>query len=384
MKKKILHVIPSLERGGAQRLVITICNELSILEKYEVKIITFRNINDFEDDTKNLNIECIKIRFKTHFYNKLTSSDLKNLDLAIKKFAPDILHSHLFEADLLCRVNSVRNIKYISHFHSEDYNLKKYLVNPFKKTNLIKIHDGLFLEKLFKKSNNTFITISDEYVNLYSKKVNRMGLEIKKIYNCIDYEKFSNNKVINLDRKNFTLINCARNIEIKNQEFLIDIMHEIVNLDKNYSFILTILGDGPLHQKLKDKTKNLKLEKYIFFPGMVSDVETYYKQADLYLHSGVDGIFGISTLEACTSGLPIVGLKGNSLNDVIKDKTNALIVENNDLNSFKSAILELTKNKKLYEHISKNNVIAGKNFSAPVYVKKLIKIYSDLIFDKSL
>ena len=61
-----------------------------------------------------------------------------------------------------------------------------------------------------------------------------------------------------------------------------------------------------------------------------------------------------------------------------------LYVENNDLNSFKSAILELTKNKKLYEHISKNNVIAGKNFSAPVYVKKLIKIYSDLIFDKSL
>lgn len=384
MKKKILHVIPSLARGGAQRLVITICNELSILEKYEVKIIIFRNINDFEDDTKNLSIEYIKISYKTHFYNKLISNDLKNLDLAIKKFAPDVLHSHLFEADLLCRVNIFKNIKYISHFHSEAYNLNKYLANPFKKSNLLKIHDSLFLEKLFKKSNNTFITISDEYINLYSRKVNRMGLKIKKIYNCIDYEKFSNNMAKNLERKQFKLVNCARNIEIKNQEFLINVMHEFVNLEKIFSFTLTILGDGPLHQKLKDKTKNLKLEKYIFFPGMVSDVETYYKQADLYLHSGVDGIFGISTLEACASGLPVVGFKGNSLNDVIKHKTNALIVENNDSNSFKSAILELTKNRKLYESISKNNVIAGKNFSSSVYVKKLIEIYSDSIFDISV
>lgn len=380
MKKKILHIIPSLERGGAQRLVITVCNELSKLADYDIKIIIFKNINDFKDDSKSLNIEHIKLSYKTHFYNKLISSELENLDLAIKKFAPDVLHSHLFEADLLCRVNTVKNIKYISHFHSEAYNLNKYLVNPLKKSNLILIHDGLFLEKLFKKSNNTFITISDEYVNLYSRKVNRMRLEIKKIYNCIDYDKFSVKKIRNLEGKEFKLINCARNIEIKNQEFLINVMHEFVNLEKNFSFTLTILGDGPLHQKLKNKTKKLSLEKHIFFPGMVKDVEKYYKESDLYLHSAVDGIFGISTLEACASGLPIVGLKGNSFNDVIKHKKNALIVQNNDINKFKSAILEITKNRKLYEKISKNNVIAGKNFSASSYVTKLTKIYNELTY----
>ena len=374
MKKRILHVIPSLVRGGAQRLVVSICNELEKNKNFDVQLIIFRNINEFKEDTKNINIEYVKVEYKTKVFNTLISNDLKALRTAIDKFSPDILHTHLFEADLVCRINIFKNLRYFSHFHDHDYNLNQYLLKPFKKSSLVKIHDILFLEKCFSKSKNTFISISSEIDNYYLKKTKRLKLKMYKVYNCVDYEKFKNNNERKSNKK-IQLINCARNILIKNQEFLIDLMKVIV-LDKKFTNIqLTILGDGVLYGYLKKKIKKLNLENYILLPGMVKDVENHYKSSDIYVHSALDGIFGISTLEAVASGLPIVGLRGNSEDEVIKNKVNALIIENNNIEQFIGSILELINNRNLYNEISKNNFAIGENFSSYNYVKKLINIY---------
>ena len=138
---------------------------------------------------------------------------------------------------------------------------------------------------------------------------------------------------------------------------------------------LTILGDGELHDFLKNKTRSLNLESYISFPGMVKDVEKHYKESDIYLHSGLDGIFGISTLEAVVSGLPIIGLRGLIDDEIIKNEINALVYEKNNLNLFVDGIFKLFNDKTLYKRISENNLILGKKFSPENYIKKLTKIY---------
>ncbi len=46
MSLKILHIIPSLRKGGAESLVLDICNELTAREGVEVKLITFCEEND--------------------------------------------------------------------------------------------------------------------------------------------------------------------------------------------------------------------------------------------------------------------------------------------------------------------------------------------------
>ncbi len=374
MAKRILHVIPSLIRGGAQRLVVSICNNLEKNPKYDVKLIIFRNINKFKEDTKNINIEHVKINYKTSFLFKFNSYNIQKLNNSIENFNPDILHTHLFEADIICRINPYNNIKYFSHFHDHTYKLNQFLINPFRKKNLTKIHDILFLEKLFVKSENTFICISKEFFNFYSKKSRRLKLKIHKLYNCVDYNKFKGVKR-QISNKEIKLINCARNIEIKNQQFLIDVMNNIVHENKISNVKLTILGDGELHDFLKNKTRSLNLESYISFPGMVKDVEKYYKESDIYLHSGLDGIFGISTLEALASGLPIIGIRGLIDDGIIRNEINALVYEKNNLNLFVEGIFKLINDKLLYKKISKNNLTTGERFSEKNYTKELIKIY---------
>ena len=55
---KVLHVIPNLVKGGAQRLVIDICNEFKKHKDFEVKIIVLSNSkNAFSYNSKGLDIE---------------------------------------------------------------------------------------------------------------------------------------------------------------------------------------------------------------------------------------------------------------------------------------------------------------------------------------
>ena len=370
---KILHVIPSLEIGGAQRLVISVCKELQN-KGFNVKIIVFKNDNQYNNESKDLNIELIELTYKTKFFQRFYSDNFILLTDAINTFNPDIIHTHLFQADFLCRIKLHYRAKYFSHFHDHSYLIRYLTFNWFSKKELVKLHDLFFLEKLFKNSKNTFLSISSEIDNFYSSKANRISLKMKKIYNCVDNIRFNVENIREIDKK-VKLVNCARNIKIKNQDFLIDLMNLIVKKHKLENFELTILGNGVLHEDLKKRIKFLKLEKYIVLPGSVSNVEDYYKSAHIYVHSALDGVFGISTLEAIASGLPIVGFKGNSNDEVVINRKNALLVENNNINLFKNSIFELINDKRLYEIISNNNIKKGKLYSTTNYVKKLLEIY---------
>ena len=51
---KIVHIIPNLKKGGAERLVLDICNEFSLREKFQIKLVTFSPHNDYPNLSKNI------------------------------------------------------------------------------------------------------------------------------------------------------------------------------------------------------------------------------------------------------------------------------------------------------------------------------------------
>jgi hypothetical protein len=44
---KILHIIPELNKGGAERLVIDVCQELQKREEIEICLVVFRPRNTY-------------------------------------------------------------------------------------------------------------------------------------------------------------------------------------------------------------------------------------------------------------------------------------------------------------------------------------------------
>lgn len=377
---KILHVIPNLAKGGAQRLVISIAKAYLSIKDYQVKILVFNSINDFAEDTKKLDITIIPLNYLSKFPMRTKVYNVDKYTKFLSGYNPDIIHSHLKAGDLISRIKTNKKIKYFAHLHADNYLSKFNFQKVALKKSILKKNDHLLMMRLYRKTDTTFIAISDEISRQYREilRFSRLKRNIRVLYNCTDFQKFTfpkrSTKIENT--KTINLINCARNIKIKNQVFLINVIESFNKRDENFQLKLTIIGDGVEHQNLTNLVHNLKLNQYVNFLGEVNDVEKFYKLSDIYVHSALDGIFGISTIEALTTGLPIVGLKGPSYDKNIVNLRNALVVENNNVELFVDEIIKLVKNKEIYSTIVKNNLELGKFFSNHEYVKSLNNFYN--------
>lgn len=90
----------------------------------------------------------------------------------------------------------------------------------------------------------------------------------------------------------------------KNPERLLEIFCDLLRIDENYRLLW--VGTGPLQKSIKDKAKDMGIEKKIIFYGNSDHVENLYAAMDVFvLTSRFEGL-GIVLIEAQAAGLPCV------------------------------------------------------------------------------
>jgi glycosyltransferase involved in cell wall biosynthesis len=82
---------------------------------------------------------------------------------------------------------------------------------------------------------------------------------------------------------------------------------------------LTILGDGPCRQELEALSRRLGQDEHIAFPGAVSDVTPYLREADVYLSTSVSEGMSNALLEAMSHGVMPVVSRVSGADDLVED-----------------------------------------------------------------
>lgn len=113
----------------------------------------------------------------------------------------------------------------------------------------------------------------------------------------------------------FVFGHTGRMEDQKNHLFLIDIFYEIHRNIENT--VLLLVGNGSLEGKIKAKVKMLGLENTVHFLGRRNDVNELLQVMDIFLFPSLFEGFGISLLEAQTTGLKCFASK-----DVIPNEVN--------------------------------------------------------------
>jgi glycosyltransferase involved in cell wall biosynthesis len=375
---KILHIIPTLEKGGAEHLVIDICNELQKRKDVEVRLIVFRDLNNYKFITSNIDIHICPSRVIPSIKGKQII-ETNNLTKAIKEFKPDIIHSHLFEAEIISRENVFPGIKYFTHIHDNIEQFQNFNLNTlFNKRKLTNFYEKRRLIKKYFGCNNSFIAISkDAYqytCETLPKKLNKIFL----LHNAIDINRFEQNvKLIlkqsaNNNIKNLVTIGSL--VDKKNQIFLINVIKYLK--DHGYNVTLDILGAGPNYDLIKNKIYSEHLENFIFLRGKVDNVEEFLQKSYLYLHAATYEPFGLVLIEAMATGLPCVCLDGKGNRDIINEGENGFMIFKQDHIKFSEKIIELIKNDNLYSAMSSNAIETAKKFDMVNYADKLLDIYN--------
>lgn len=293
----------------------------------------------------------------------------------------DIVHSHFGHiAQRIAFLKSkgfIKNSKLVSTFHGFD------LV-----PNNAQVYNDIY-RTLLKES--AACTVNSEYLkNIFlSLKCDNFPVYILPAGLDTSFFKKSNPKK---DEKTFELLFCGRLIELKGPDMAVDIVKELI-LRGHKKIKLTIIGDGPLEDVLKEKIESCHSGKNIILTGAMTQdsIKEKMDMAHLFLMPGTyDPITeraetqGLVLQEAQAMELPVViSDVGGMKYGLIPDKT-GFVVKEGDIMAFADAIVPLIADKYLRESMGqKGREYVVSNFDNKVLCKRLLGIYQDVLTKNS-
>ena len=192
---KVLHIIPSLDKGGAERLTLDIVRRLKDVTDIEVALVIFRNQNSYSFLTDEINFQVIQ-SFYTPSLKGNTKIDIQELQNFIDSFKPDIIHSHLFETEIvLSRIKLSKDVKRVVHFHDNMYQLKKInLKSIHNKSALTNYYERKVVLKSWSRNLTQTIAISKDTEKFIAKNIpNKFKATFLK--NAINVKRFENKEI---------------------------------------------------------------------------------------------------------------------------------------------------------------------------------------------
>ncbi|MBT3513829.1 MAG: glycosyltransferase family 4 protein [Nitrospina sp.] len=251
-------------------------------------------------------------------------------------------------------IKKYRKIPKIYHFHSSWYDEEKInltetnevAINLYVRLKIIR-----WLEWVCYHYSKSILFLSDytrkRFLNYFPFRKPRMRI----IPGGTDIEKFcpsENTNEINEIRKKLGIPNgykfllTVRRLEARmGLDNLITAIAEIVNQSPELKFKLVIAGKGSLEGRLKSQVMLTGLDNHIHFSGFVPDefLPKYYAAADIFIMPTefIEG-FGIATVEALSSGLPVIGTPIGGTTEILESIDKKLLFKDEKAKSMAEKI----------------------------------------------
>ena len=371
-KIKILHIIESLDCGGAEKLLKYSLKNID-KNKFSVKIVCLSKPLNLKKELEDIGISVICLDLnKLHNFGHII---FKLCRLLIKE-SPDVIHTHLFFANIYGRIaGRITGIKsIITTLHNPDYTYEDNGRWTCKFRKLIDKCTGRIC-------NNKFIAVSNFVKKDFEK---QLGFKnIKVLYNCIDATIFNQSEASVANKKknelgfgkdNIIILNIGRLHSQKGQACLIEAF-DIVHKNNNRCRLI-IIGKGHLENELKSKAIELNLDKEIVFLKDRNDVFEILRASDIFVFPSLYEGFGIALIEAMASGLPVIASDIDVLRELVDNNIDGILIENGNHVKLAETISSLIDDIELRHCLGKNAREKAMKLSDPVrYAKELENIY---------
>ena len=364
---KILHIIKSLGRGGAEMLLPETL-KLHDRHKFEFHYIYFL-------PWKNQMVDAIEIAggrvncFSASNNLKLLQQYSKVIDYC-KTNEIDLIHCHLPWAGFLGRMvfsKSKIPVVYTEHNMQERYHFVTKVINKFT----------------FNQQ-SLALGVSDDVCNSIKENINPK-IEVRTLLNGANTDSFKRASESGAEMKMKLGIPedalIIGNVAVfRFQKRLVEwlnVFKEIESMNSNVYGV--IVGAGPLEEEIKAELIKLNLEKKVHFPGLMTDVKPYFSVMDIFMMSSSFEGLPIALLEAMSMECAIVSTNAGGIKEVIRDKQDGLTCEVEEWMRLSDLCQVLINNpEKLNNFKKKARERAVSSFSLRRMVDELEVIYNEL------
>lgn len=299
----VLFVITGLGMGGAENQVVNLADKFA--EK-GLDITIAYMLEPVMVEPKNKNVKLVWLGGTKSAVGMLTS--LKNLVKLIRENKPDVVHSHMFHANILARLASIFASvpKSVSTAHNTNEGGKIRML-VYRLTNWL---------------SDVFTNVSYDAVHSFEEKKAVSKGKMLAVGNGIDVEHFtfSSHARSNIraelglqDKKVF--ITIGRFHEAKDYPNLINAFAKVVLCSENCH--LLIVGDGELRSVIENKIAQLGLQQKITLLGVRKDIPDLLSTSDVFVLSSAWEGFGLVVAEAMSCERIVIGTDSGGVANII-------------------------------------------------------------------
>lgn len=356
-KKSILFIIPSLNDGGAEKVLIDILKRMDY-ERYNIDLLLdYRTGNLVEDVPENVNMLFIHKTFT--LYDRIRQKVARMLKLNV------FYHDRSLIPRMKRKIGDRRYDTIVSflegpalYFHSQMMEYGKKHVT-WVHCDLIKHHwtreacsyRGNMEERIYNMMDR-IVYVSGDAKNALNKMYS-INKEQTVLYNPIDMDEI-NRKAgeKNVIKNKTTLCTVCRLVPVKNIGLLLKALRRIK--DDRLDVEVWVVGDGYMMKELKNKAESMGLKEQVKFLGFMKNPYPYMYAADIYISTSDSEGFSLTVCEALCLGKPVISTKTTAGTEILDNGKYGLLADHDEESVYRciKQLLESDEDMKKYARLS--------------------------------
>jgi L-malate glycosyltransferase len=363
-KIRVLHIIKSLGRGGAEMLLPETL-KLHQRDRFEFHYIYFLPWKDqLVSSLTGNNVKVICLSANNNLQLLLRTNDVVKY---IRNESIDVIHAHLPWAGIVARRAGKKvgiPVLYTEHNKQERYHFITRFLNLFTLNDL-----------------SHLIAVSDDVAGSVRKYKRNLKVPLQTIVNGVNTDHFDPTHISSAVRAQLGIaadVSVVGTIAVfrfqKRLELWLEVAAKILAQKPETRFI--IVGDGPLKESILAKSRALQLDGKVYFVGLQEEVRPYLAAMDIYMMSSQFEGLPIALLEAMSFGLPIVSTNAGGIKQVVRHDVEGLVCDVNETGKLRTLLLKLLDDHNLRLEMGKRaRTRVKESFSLNHMVEQLEMLY---------
>ena len=365
MPTRLVHIIPTLDQGGAEKQLCLLCAHLD-RQKFDTHVIVLTHTGPREAALRQAGIP-------VHFINKRGKFDpfaYRRLKAKLAELRPDIVHTWLFAANAYGRAaaKAVGVPVIIAGERS---------VDPWKR------NWQIFIDKWLMKSTTAVITNTSAITEFYASR----GVPTDRfvvIPNAV--EPFTGPRLtreqayarLNIPPRGKLVLAIGRLWPQKGYQDLIW-AGELMAVAQGDAW-LVIVGDGPLRERLQQFRDDTRAENSVRFVGERTDARELLSAADLLWNGSLYEGQSNTILEAMSLGVPVIASDIPGNRDLVVHEQTGYLFPLGDINNLTRYSTRLLQDETLWTSLSQAAAArAREEFSLDRMVERHSETYQRLL-----
>lgn len=344
---RVLHVISSLEIGGAQRLLSDLLPSQR-QQGTDASLLVLKMVDTkFSKKIEESRVPIISLDVKS-FRNPFLAFKVRYI---IKDY--DVVHAHLVHALYICSLAAIGlNTKLVYTEHNT-YNNRRRLtfLRP--------------IEKWIYSRYQKLISVSQQVQDALKEWLQADDNRFSVINNGVDIKSFA---AIHQEVVPRSLIMVSRFAPSKDQETVIRAMQL---LDKEIT--LRLVGDGETLDHCKQVAKECQVDNRVFFLGAREDVAELMAASYIGIQSSKWEGFGLTAVEMMAVGLPVIATDVEGLKQVVEGAGE--LYPDGDYIVLAKLIKDIICDREKYDRMVKLSKERAKNFDISYCVRNYLEVY---------